>query len=337
MNNKILTVSIAAYNVAKTLKETLDPFLECGVLSDLDIIIVNDGSGDETDSIANEYVEKFPETFRLINKENGGWGSTLNSGIENAKGKYFRQLDGDDYYEPQNMYSYIEFLKQTEVDLVVAPYIEYNDLTKEIMAEVDCNPGCEKKKSFLLAEIPTFTPFMHSMAIKTELLKDNVKITEHCFYTDTEFVLKSCNMVRTVAFFDKYIYCYRRATSGQSMSLSGFEKHYKDNIRVISVLLDYMNEYVKEDAVLNIYNKLLYDTCFFQYMIMLYIKPTREHKKDLIQYDKLLKDKKPEFYKKINLGTIQKLRKTKFMGYTIAAKHQMKVDKRFDEEGRMLY
>ena len=82
MKNKVLSVSIAAYNVAGTLREALDPFLESGVLDALDIMIVNDGSKDNTVEIATEYVAKYPGTFRLIDKENGGWGSTVNIGIE---------------------------------------------------------------------------------------------------------------------------------------------------------------------------------------------------------------------------------------------------------------
>ena len=337
MSEKILSVSIAAYNVESTLRETLDPFLESGVMDQLDVMIVDDGSKDRTAEIAAEYAEKYPDTFRLIKKPNGGWGSTVNSGIDHAVGKFFRQLDGDDYYKPSNMLSYIEFLKNTEADMVVAPYVEYNDITKEIMSEPNCNPGCEIGVVFNLEDIPSFAPFRHSVAVRTDRLKGNVRITEHCFYTDTEFVLKSCNNVRTVAFFDKPIYHYRRATSGQSMSLAGLEKHYMDNTKVIEVLLDYMNEHVTSDAVRKIYDNLLFGTCFWQYMVLLYITPNFRHKRDLIAYDRMLKRKKPDYYERIDLGTIVKLRKTHFIGYKIAADHQMKKDKRFDAEGRMLY
>ena len=98
---KVLSISIAAYNVAYTLKECLDPFLKSNVLGELDIMVVDDGSSDNTAEIAEEYHALYPDTFRLIKKENGGWGSTVNTGIKEAKGMYFKQLDGDDYYEPE--------------------------------------------------------------------------------------------------------------------------------------------------------------------------------------------------------------------------------------------
>ena len=68
---KILSISVAAYNVASTLKETIDPFIESGVLDQLDIMIVDDGSKDDTAKIAQEYADNYPSSIRLISKENG--------------------------------------------------------------------------------------------------------------------------------------------------------------------------------------------------------------------------------------------------------------------------
>ena len=191
---KVLSISIAAYNVESTLKECLDPFLKSTVLDELDIMIVDDGSGDHTTAIAQEYQELYPDTFRLIKKKNGGWGSTVNSGIKEARGVYFKQLDGDDYYEPEALNKFIQYLKSEPSDLVISPYITYDSETGKIITTEDCNPGCDLLKKYLIKDIPEFAPFMHSLSIKTKLLqKGGVKVTEHCFYTDTEFVLKACN------------------------------------------------------------------------------------------------------------------------------------------------
>ena len=97
--NKTLTVSIASYNVEKFLRETLDSLCSPDIIEDIEVIIVNDGSKDSTVSIAREYVKKYPESFILIDKENGGYGSTINSSLSIANGKYFRILDGDDWVD----------------------------------------------------------------------------------------------------------------------------------------------------------------------------------------------------------------------------------------------
>ena len=94
MERAFLTIIVPAYNVEKYLEQCLDSLVNQTIIAHK-VIVVNDGSTDSTAEIAMEYQEKYPDTFRLINKENGGWGSTLNVGIKNAIGKYFKQLDGD--------------------------------------------------------------------------------------------------------------------------------------------------------------------------------------------------------------------------------------------------
>ena len=69
--DKTLTVSIASYNVERFLKQTLDSICLSDAIDDIEVIIVNDGSKDNTAAIAKEYVDKYPQNFILINKENG--------------------------------------------------------------------------------------------------------------------------------------------------------------------------------------------------------------------------------------------------------------------------
>lgn len=97
MMEKILTVSVAAYNVEKTIARTLDSCCADGVREQLEVIIVNDGSKDGTVDVVRSYCKRYPDTFKLIDKENGGYGSTLNCSIRAATGKYFKPLDGDDW------------------------------------------------------------------------------------------------------------------------------------------------------------------------------------------------------------------------------------------------
>lgn len=333
---KTLSISVAAYNVAATLEETLNAFVQSKVLEDLDIIVVDDGSKDNTAEIALKYVKMFPGSFRLIKKENGGWGSTVNKGIEEAQGKYFRQVDGDDYYNPVNMSKYIEALKKSNADMVITPYITYDDVSGEIVSHENCNPGCQVGIEYNLEDVKSFSPFMHSIAVKTECIRNKVNITEKCFYTDTEFVLKSCNQVKTIEFLDMEIYCYRRGTTGQSMSLSGMEKHYLDQFKVIDTLLDYKKDEVNSEAVSNIFNSLLLGTCCWQYLVMLYLNPTSKHKKDLIEYDKMLKKKAPDYYNNIGVKEVDFLRFTHFIGYSLVAKYKKRKDNRFTDDGRLV-
>lgn len=335
--DKVLSISVAAYNVEGTLEETLKAFVASGTLDKIEVIIVDDGSKDSTAELAKKYVEKYPHAFRLVSKENGGWGSTVNAGLNKAQGKYFRQVDGDDYYDPKNMSAYIEKLERCDADMVITPYVSFDDATRNILSHENCNPGCEVEKVYALTDVEAFAPFMHSIAVKTSCIQGKIAITEHCFYTDTEFVLKACNHVKTVAFFDMEIYCYRRASVGQSMSLAGMEKHYAEQTRVIETLLDYMASDVVDPAVQKIYDSLLLGTCCWQYLVLLYIKPSKQHKKDLVAYDKLIREKAPKYYDKIGSRVIDILRKTRFLGYGLVATYKKKKDNRFSEDGRLLW
>lgn len=333
---KILSVSIAAYNVAQTLGECLEPFLQSGVLEELDIMIVDDGSTDQTVKIAEAYRCSYPHTFRIISKENGGWGSTVNTGIREAQGLYFKQLDGDDYFDPAAVGQLVSYLRTEPGDLVITPYIAYDSQSGEVISQEDANPGCEEKKIYRLQEVHGFSPFMHNLSVRTSLLKEGkVSVTEHCFYTDTEFVLKACSHAQTVSFLGNPVYYYRRAAEGQSMSLDGFEKHYMDQYRVIEVCLAYMEEKVTREEIRSIYDALLLGTCFWQYLIMFYISATRQHKKDLIAFDRMLKEKAPDYYQKIDFIELKLLRKTNFIGYSILAPYKKKKDDRFTEDGRL--
>ena len=113
--DKILSVSIASYNVEKFLGQTLDSCLVPEIMEKLEVIVVNDGSKDGTAAVAEEYVKKAPDTFVLINKENGGYGSTVNAGIQAATGKYFRLLDGDDWFDRDGLREFIGILENRAV------------------------------------------------------------------------------------------------------------------------------------------------------------------------------------------------------------------------------
>ena len=98
---KLLTVSVAAYNGAATLQKALESCLVAdeSLQALLDVIIIDDGSTDGTAALAQAFVQAHPGSFRLVSKVNGGYGSTLNTAVELASGRYFRTLDCDDWFD----------------------------------------------------------------------------------------------------------------------------------------------------------------------------------------------------------------------------------------------
>lgn len=240
---KILTITVPSYNVEKFLNQTLDSFIDERIMDALEVLIVDDGSKDSTAKIGKEYEQRFPESFRLISKENGGHGSTINRGIEEARGKYFKVVDGDDWVDTDGLAELMKRLEICEADYVFTNYYEVNDGTGELK-EVRFPQIC-KEKELPFEEIAKETKIsMHALVIKTEILRENkIRLDEHCFYVDVEYILYPVPYIQTIIYYDIFVYMYRLAQVNQSVSMKGYQKHIQNHIDVILHTLDYINRY----------------------------------------------------------------------------------------------
>lgn len=245
--SKLLTISIAAYNVEKTIEECLDSFLPCRHLKDLEILVINDGSHDRTAEIVAGYEKKYPKSIHLVNKENGGHGSTLNKSLELASGKFYKAVDGDDWVDASELDRLCDCLEKTEADLVVDRYKEvYPDHTQV----VDLGKGYALGKVYSFDELFAEkkcgeTIFaMHSSTIRTERLHAvGMKIQEHCFYADNELDFYIVLAAETVLFTDTCAYQYRLGSAGQSVSPEGMFNHIEDLIKITRNLTNLLHKY----------------------------------------------------------------------------------------------
>ena len=332
MADKILSISIAAYNVAETLKECLEPLLHSKCLEKLDVMIVNDGSTDDTLQIAEAYARAYPGAVRLLNKENGGWGSTLNAGMKEAQGKYFKQLDGDDYFSAENLDDFVQFLEGCNADAVYSPFIKFEHETGAVLKLEGEQPGHPPGEVVPLSELKDLAPAMHAWCVKTLVLQDNpIQITEHCFYTDVEFVLKTCNFCETVTFYPLPVYCYRLSRGGQSMSVEGIRKHYRDHLKMVTTLLRYEKESLTSPQKHDLFYPRLLGCCHMQYLIFFALDRTHGQKQELKAFDRLLKTEYPQYYAAIASNPIRILRATHFWGYWIIGYLKSRKDKRLKQ------
>ena len=91
-----VSVIVPVYNVEKYIDKCLDSLVN-QTLKDIEIIVVNDGSPDDSQQVIDMYVKKYPKKIKSYIKENGGQGSARNLGLEHAKGEYISFVDSDDY------------------------------------------------------------------------------------------------------------------------------------------------------------------------------------------------------------------------------------------------
>ena len=94
---KLITFTVPCYNSAAYMDHCIETLLTAG--EDAEIILVDDGSKDDTGKIADAYAEKYPTIVRVIHQENGGHGEGVNQGIRNATGVYFKVVDSDDWLD----------------------------------------------------------------------------------------------------------------------------------------------------------------------------------------------------------------------------------------------
>lgn len=245
-NSKILTLSIAAYNVDSFLNRTLDSIIQSHYLQSIEAIVVNDGSNDGTLELAKKYEERFPECIRVLDKENGGYGSTINASISAASGKYYKLIDGDDWVDSAELDALIESLVGLEADMVVTKYTSVRGQQEKT---VELNWPYDGKVLPIEQRL-AYTYAMHMLAFKTHLLKNIIQqypITEHAYYTDFEFLVKGISGCKSVVLVDANVYQYRLGRSGQSVSLKSWFSHIDSACEVTLGVTRYYDQVIKDN------------------------------------------------------------------------------------------
>ena len=326
MNSKLLSVSIASYNVGQFLNKAIESLTQDeGVLSKIEIIVVNDGSTDDTLDIANKMKESYPDTIVVIDKKNGGYGSTINSSLQIAKGKYYKLLDGDDWFYTQSIREFLDFLSSTDSDLIITPYYE---VTNEYSL-VD-NHQEIPMNSIPIDKCDCGNPLyaMHEMTVKTEALRSLGKtIAEHCFYTDTEFVFYCFRCAETISRFSQPIYCYRLGLEGQSVSLSGTRKHHRDFLVVANRLCNVYEEMpaAEKEKKDNIYSFIIMKYMYNTFKAFMILEEPAKERDVLKQFDRDIKKKYPKAYIASGGSNLVKLlRRLRFNFYVTISKMVMK-------------
>lgn len=295
--DKILTITIPAYNVEKYLDNTLSTILDEQILDEIEILIVNDGSNDKTKDIGRQYEKRYPQSIQLVNKKNGGHGSAINKGIELATGRYFKLIDGDDWVDTKKFVKFVKALKNVESDVVAIPYVCVNDITKE--QEIKMFSNVELGKKYQADDILNNISdqyAMHALTFRTSILKQIPEIREHCFYVDMEYILYPLKYIQTVTFLDMSVYQYRVGNNEQSVSIKSKQKNREMHKFVINDLIDfYKNESLSTEKHIFLSNKIK-ELIGVQIRIYLSFRPSAEIKKELKDFCSVMNEKIPKLY-----------------------------------------
>lgn len=245
---KILSIVIPTYNMAKLLPRCLDS-LVCPELEEtLEVLVVNDGSKDNSLEIAQEYESRYASIIRAIDKPNGNYGSTINKGIELATGKYFRICDSDDYYNNKELCMLIRKLKDCDADMVLTDYVVDREGHSTRMSIKGIMPDKQMYLDDLdISKIQNYA--MHSLTIKTSLLKDyKIKLQTGISYTDIEYCYYPLKHAKDIYYLDKSVYRYQVGRDGQTVSLESQLRCMSHMVKIINRMLDDLSNHISESV-----------------------------------------------------------------------------------------
>lgn len=317
---KILSISIAAYNAEKDIANCLNSLINSKSFNQLDVIVVNDGSKDKTADIVNVFVDKYRDSIRLVNKANGGHGSTINASIKCACGKYYKILDSDDWVDSENLDKLVMFLKDTDVDMVLNPYDEISYASKtKIRQKNPCEGNLVYGKIYDVDELDDVVLYMHSLTFRRDVIqKMGPIIDENCFYVDMEYCIFPLKHVHSFTCLDYAVYQYLLGSQTQSMSVTNMIKRRDQHLKITKRIIDFYNSNVGslEEKVKEAIGLRIKYAIYGQYMIYLRM-PSREAKIEIVEFDRWLKKQSTELYEGPKGKAMKFIRFNRMLGYKL--------------------
>ncbi len=299
--DKVVSFVVPAYNSGNYLRKCLDSFLDKKVSDRIEVIVVNDGSSDETGQIGEEYRQRYPSVFSVIHKENGGHGSAINVGMEAAVGRYVKIIDSDDWVNGRILPQYVKQLSETEAEVVVTPYytvemggglksyfpIDHGLCGKEITMQMVIDHWAAVQNGF------TFHGITYR---RTFYLDKGHHLLENVFYEDHQYATIPCCFAKVVLALNLPIYMYQVGNGCQSVSLSN---QVKRSSHLKAVIRQMEKSYLKNGASLgdagrSYYLKKLETVINTYYKILCLAEPDKGKGRRLAKIeDCILKQKVP--------------------------------------------
>lgn len=259
-----ISVIVPAYNVEKYISSCLNSLLN-QTKKEIEIIVIDDGSTDNTLNILNEYKKNNPNKIHVVSQENQGLSITRNNGIKLSTGKYILFVDGDDEIDINLLKNLWDKLEEFPYD-VIAFNVEVIYPNKKIIV----NPGITSDiKNFNLDSKKKFLTDMYCMACnkiyKKDLFKDNTLLfTPNTWFEDVLLMHKLIPNITSLGYLDFPGYKYYQRENSITYT-------YSDKLKDINFVLEKILEYYKKNDLYSIYKSEL-EYIYVRYMFATYIK-----------------------------------------------------------------
>ncbi len=244
--DKILSIIIPTYNAEKFLDKGLTSFLmdDPKKMDRLEVIVVNDGTKDGSVAVAQKYADRYPQTFSIVNKENGGHGSAINEGVRHITGKYFKVIDADDWVDTAALERLMELLEKEEFEAMISSYTTY-DISKDEYESRKVHVE-DYDRLYTLPELMErwddiyLGLSFHGVLYQTQFYKkQNYQLVEHAFYEDQEYATVPLSWATKIRVLDDEMYIYRIGDVNQSVSTESQLRRLPDFEKVLWKMLEF--------------------------------------------------------------------------------------------------
>lgn len=243
--SKILTLAVPAYNSGAFLHTCLDTLVHSG--TDIEVLVINDGSSDNTLEVAKQYQEKYPDIVVAVDQENRNWGGAVNHALELATGEYFYIVDSDDWLDADvlnEVMGKLHMLKTFDhfVDLFVVNYV-YNRVALGDRHTIHYRKLIPNDQivGWDDLSVPKIDQYLmiHSMIYRTQIIRESgLVLPEGESYMDSLVMLKPLRYVKSLFYHDCDLYWYTIGREGQSIGGDQVAKHVNQQIHATHLAID---------------------------------------------------------------------------------------------------
>ena len=192
-----VSIIVPVYNVEEYISKCLDSLVN-QTLKEIEIIVVNDGSPDNSQSIIDKYAKKY-KNIKSYTKENGGLSDARNYGLKYAKGEYISFIDSDDYVDKTMIEKMYNYAVKNNLDIVVCDSIEIKG-NHQILKKSNLHYSDDDIKNYIISP-----PMAWSRIYKKEILNDK-KFTKGIYYEDLDFTPSLAKITKKIGFIEEGLY-----------------------------------------------------------------------------------------------------------------------------------
>lgn len=243
---KLISFVIPSYNSSAYLHRCVDSLLI--EENDIEIIIVNDGSIDNTIQIADAYQSKYPNQIIVIDQENGGHGEGINAGLQIASGKYFKVVDSDDWLDRNALTTMLDVMRKNNQN-DIEPDVYFTNFVYERAGDNafyvrDYRENFPANKLFTWHDVKkpfkySKTLLMHAIIYRTSILKESkIELPKHTFYVDNLFAYQPLPYTKSLFYMPMPLYRYFIGRDDQSITMENIINRYQQQIRVMKIMLE---------------------------------------------------------------------------------------------------